>query len=415
MKIQNYAIIFIIIILPFSIVCKTTINEKIDTLNDETRINNAIDAATVDAVKTIIDLNNEFYNLYGDQMLNLTQPLAKEAIDTFFNTLSINNNLPFVKDDSLKTAYFSTYIPAIIVIAYDGFYVYSIEETAAGTEEYVLSSKIPYVYRDPDYPDYIIHFTLGNYIELYAPNGVLYKGEFKKDYIDQAKGEYNEIYGILSSLTLEALPQLTTDMSLIMYGLTRASAGSGITFPLPSYLTTMSTDTDSVPMTRDYSDIYNDAAHNTLTLDDDVSEFNIKRREVIISLITSTLNEKMNKHNRYADMMGVTYDFYLPEIKDSEWINSIDDISIMAFIQGIPVGTDSYYNNYALGSARIVRAERYYALTDGSGIYYHKKDCQDLIDGTKYDTAGEPKNVDAFLSKISAAKAGYYPCPKCRP
>ena len=87
----------------------------------------------------------------------------------------------------------------------------------------------------------------------------------------------------------------------------------------------------------------------------------------------------------------------------------------MAFIQGIPVGTDSYYNNYALGSARIVRAERYYALTDGSGIYYHKKDCQDLIDGTKYDTAGEPKNVDAFLSKISAAKAGYYPCPKCRP
>lgn len=404
MKIQNYAIIFIIIILPFSIVCKTTINEKIDTLNDETRINNAIDAATVDAVKTIIDLNNEFYNLYGDQMLNLTQPLAKEAIDTFFNTLSINNNLPFVKDDSLKTAYFSTYIPAIIVIAYDGFYVYSIEETAAGTEEYVLSSKIPYVYKDPT--GYIIHFTLGNYIELYAPNGVLYKGEFKKDYIDQAKDEYDEIHDILSMLTLEALPQLTTDMSLIMYGLTRSSTDSGVTLPtLPSYLTTMST-SGKPPMTRDYSDVYSG---------DDVSEFNIKRREVIISLITSTLNEKMNKHNRYADMMGVTYDFYLPEIKDSEWINSIDDISIMAFIQGIPVGTDSYYNNYALGSARIVRAERYYALTDGSGIYYHKKDCQDLIDGTKYDTAGEPENVDAFLSKISAAKAGYYPCPKCRP
>lgn len=404
MKIQNYAIIFIIIILPFSIVCKTTINEKIDTLNDETRINNAIDAATVDAVKTIIDLNNEFYNLYGDQMLNLTQPLAKEAIDTFFNTLSINNNLPFVKDDSLKTAYFSTYIPAIIVIAYDGFYVYSIEETAAGTEEYVLSSKIPYVYKDPT--GYIIHFTLGNYIELYAPNGVLYKGEFKKDYIDQAKDEYDEIHDILSMLTLEALPQLTTDMSLIMYGLTRSSTDSGVTLPtLPSYLTTMST-SGKPPMTRDYSDVYSG---------DDVSEFNIKRREVIISLITSTLNEKMNKHNRYADMMGVTYDFYLPEIKDSEWINSIDDISIMAFIQGIPVGTDSYYNNYALGSARIVRAERYYALTDGSGIYYHKKDCKDLIDGTKYDTAGEPENVDAFLSKISAAKAGYYPCPKCRP
>ena len=404
MKIQHYAIIFIIIILPFSIVCKNTINQKIDTLNDETRINNAIDAATVDAVSTLIDLNNEFYNLYGDQMINLTQPLAREAINTFFNTLSLNYNLPFTKDNKLNSNYFSVYVPAVIVVAYDGFYVYSIEETSSGTAEYVLSSKIPYVYKDPT--GYIIHFTLGNYIELYAPNGVLYKGEFKKDYIDQAKGEYDEIYGILSSLTLEALPQLTTDMSLIMYGLTRASADSGVTLPaLPSYLTTMST-SGKPPMTRDYSDVYSG---------DDVSEFNIKRREVIISLITSTLNEKMNKHNRYADMMGVTYDFYLPEIKDSEWINSIDDISIMAFIQGIPVGTDSYYNNYALGSARIVRAERYYALTDGSGIYYHKKDCQDLIDGTKYDTDGEPKNVDAFLSKISAAKAGYYPCPKCRP
>lgn len=415
MKIQHYAIIFIIIILPFSIVCKTTINEKIDTINDETRINHAIDAATVDAVNTIIDLNNEFYNLYGDQMLNLTQPLAKEAIDTFFNTLSINNNLPFVKDDSIKTTYFSAYIPAIIVIAYDGFYVYSIEETSAGTEEYVLSSKIPYVYRDPDYPDYIIHFTLGNYIELYAPNGVLYKGEFKKDYIDQARDEYKEIRDILSMLTLEALPQLTTDMSLIMYGLTKAYDDSGVTLPtLPHYLTTTST-SGSVPMTRDYSDIYTDAANNTPTLDDDVSEFNIKRREVIIELITSTLNEKMNKHNRYADMMGITYDFYLPDIKNAEWINSIDDISIMAFIQGIPVGTDSYYNNYALGSARIVRAERYYALDDGSGIYYHKKDCQDFTDNILYDTNNDPKNVEAFLSKINAAKARYYPCPKCRP
>ena len=162
MKIQHYAIIFIIIILPFSIVCKNTINQKIDTLNDETRINNAIDAATVDAVSTLIDLNNEFYNLYGDQMINLTQPLAREAINTFFNTLSLNYNLPFTKDNKLNSNYFSVYVPAVIVVAYDGFYVYSIEETSRGRAAYGLCSKIPYVYKYPT--GCVINFILGTCI-----------------------------------------------------------------------------------------------------------------------------------------------------------------------------------------------------------------------------------------------------------
>lgn len=82
----------------------------------------------------------------------------------------------------------------------------------------------------------------------------------------------------------------------------------------------------------------------------EVSDFHKIRRETIINLIIDTLNERINKHNRYANMMGVNYDFYLPTIENSDWINAVDDVSIMAFVQGIPTGQETYYNSYALRS-----------------------------------------------------------------
>ena len=222
MKIQHYAIIFIIIILPYSIICKSRIDNKIDILNNETRINNSLDVATMDAVDTLIDLNDEYYALYDGEMLDVTPTIAKEGIKTFFQSLSVNNNLPFVSGDTFAESYFASYIPAIIVIAYDGFYIYSMEDNSTtGTFGYVLSPKIPYTLQSGNY---YINFTLGNYIKLFGPNGVLYEGEIKKDYIDYASGEYTEIYDALvdayytpsAADMLSYVSELTDDMSLIL-------------------------------------------------------------------------------------------------------------------------------------------------------------------------------------------------------
>ena len=283
MKIQHYAIIFIIIILPFSIVCKSRINNKIDVLNNETRINNALDTATMDAIDTLIDLNGEYYALYEGQTLDVTPTIAKEGIKVFFQSLALNDSLPFVADEKFAENYFSPYIPAIIVVAYDGFYVYSIEKTASNTYEYVLSPKIPYAYEENGY---FINFSLGNYIKLYTPKGEIFEGEFKYDYINNSKviAEYSEIYGILESRTIESLPQLTTDMSLIAYALEQNGRG------LPSFLTTKT----GVSMLNDY-DVY----------DDVVSDFHQKRRETIINLIIDTLNEKINSYICYFIVVNI--------------------------------------------------------------------------------------------------------------
>lgn len=356
MKIQHYAIIFIIIILPFSIICKTKMNNKVDALNDETRINNAIDTATLDATERLIELNNEYYNLSEGQVIKVTPAVAQNAIDVFFESLSVNFNLPFVEGDFNKD-YFSPYIPAIIVVAYDGFYIYSVENG-----KYVLSPKIPYSYKDGEW---LMNFTLGNYIKLYAPNGILYKGEFQKDFINEASGDYNEFASILGDSTIQYLPQLTTDMSMIVYAL-KASE-----YAVPSFLS----DDTSISIKSDYSPEKTEA---------EVSEFHKIRREAIIETIIEALDEKINNHNRYADMMGVTYDFYLPTIPNADWINAVDDVSIMAFVQGIPVGPDSYYNSYALGASRIIRTDYLYGVVrsgDGGTYYiYHEKDCEYIDD-----------------------------------
>lgn len=420
MKIQHYAIIFIIIILPFSIICKSKINTKIDSLSEQTRINNALDTATSDAVDTLIELNDEFYALYEGETISVTPTIAKEAINSFFNTLAVNYTLPFTADEKFAENYFSPYIPAVVVVAYDGFYIYSVEESSSGTYEYVLSPKIPYAYEENGY---IINFTLGNAIKLYAPNGVLYEGEFKNDYIDSADviDEYSLYSGILGGDTLNMLPQLTKNMSLFVYGLEEYRSVNPSFPAVPDFLAVHSG--DGVSMLRDY-----DYEHNDETT---VSAFHIKRRSVIIDTIVKVLNEKINNHNRYADMMGVTYDFYLPEIDDAEWINAVDDISIMAFVQGLPTGSDTYYNSYALGASRIIEASYIYgthcytssgayAVPGANSYVYHTSNCP-LLDG-EFDSDGFPiyngstsTIQEMFLNKIDAAKAGYNPCMVCKP
>lgn len=406
MKIQHYAIIFIIIILPFSIICKNKVDKKIDVLNEQTRINNALDTATSDAVDTLIELNDEFYALSDGKTIDVTPTIAKEGIKSFFNTLAVNYTLPFTADEKYAENYFSPYIPAIVVVAYDGFYIYSIEENG-GTYEYVLSPKIPYAYEENGY---IINFTLGNAIKLYAKNGVLYEGEFKNAHINDTEviDEYDIYENILGSSTLTKLPQLTTNMSLIVYALTQNTYFDD----LPDFLKSSNA---NVSMLQDYDDKHSDDGTNTpLDYSDDVSEFNIKRRSVIINTIVEVLNDKINNHNRYADMMGVTYDFYLPEIDDAEWINAVDDVSIMAFMQGLPTGTDTYYNSYALGASRIVEATYIYGTADKK---YHLSRCP-LLNG-EFDADGFPIDGGAvkemFLNKIDAAKEGYNPCLVCKP
>lgn len=174
---------------------------------------------------------------------------------------------------------------------------------------------------------------------------------------------------------------------------------------IPDFLDTAPGD---IPLLQDYSRSGGDTP---------ASEFHTLRRNVIISTIREVLQEEINSHTAYAAIMGSSYDFTLPEISNDDWTNSINDISVLSFIQGLPIGMNRYYNNYALGGSRIIEASYIYANTVNAPNekYYHRESCVD-VQAYINDPIGNPTNMDnMFVNKYDAAAQGYYPCNKCKP
>ncbi len=172
MKIQHWAIIFIFIMIPLSIVCRNKISKKNLNLREETRYNNIVDNATYDAVNQIIEVSEELG--YGKNV-PITENIANAAIDRFFASLSVNFNLPM--ESKTAKEYFAQYIPAIVIVGYDGLYVCSQEYTSEGYS-FKLKPKIPYAYTYycSDGTPVMIHFTLDNYVSVYFPNDTFLVG-----------------------------------------------------------------------------------------------------------------------------------------------------------------------------------------------------------------------------------------------
>ena len=404
MKLQHYVIIFVILILPFSVISRNNMKEYFLTLKDEVRLNNVIDNATQDALETLIDLNDEFQMMYADTRFDVNQTLAKEAVKSFFHTLAANFNMPYIdRNDELSLTktetYFSMYVPAIIIVGYDGFFIYSVDESSTGGFAYQMSPKIPYSYVD-DATGAIINFTLGNYIRIFT-NNKFYEGEINDAFFESGDEKYQEFVDAFYVYSqkqaeddaFENISDLTNDMSIIIAALHRYESNQGSKI-VPSFLLG-----DGItPITQDY--IRGDTR--------EASEFHKTRREVIINTIKETLRQEINSHQTYAKIMGSNYDFSIPEIADEDWTNSINDISVMSFIQGMPIGTNMYYNNYALGGSRIVQTDYIYGTIDGDGKIYHKYDCEKV--------KGHDEVIsDVFLNRVLAAEQGYWPCMKCRP
>lgn len=389
MKILHWAFVLIAIILPISLICRNTVNSRFAALKDEVRINNAIDVATHDAIDQIISVSGfDFSNEFGG-VIDITPDLAQETVDTFFHTLAVNYNIPHKISDSTRQVgdaslsyiknYFASYVPAVLVIAYDGFYIYS--QTLVDDEYYTyqLSSKIPYTTEITNgTTTYTIGYTLGNDIYFYY-NGECYSGKMKYNSLNEISEEYiNKGYDD-GTLTPNQIASITNDMSMILYSLEHQVGVDIGEELLPT------TDTNFL---LDYT---KDTAGNYT-----VGKFHEKRRNTIIKIISECLNEEINvEHNKFASLVGSTYDFYIPEITNDEWINTIDDITVMAFVQGIPVGTTEgvYYNSYALGGSQIVKRDHVYMVEmycdykDTNVWVYHKPNCKIFSEG--YDLNGD--------------------------
>lgn len=162
MKLQHLTIIFIIIILPISLVVGEYISSQIDTIYIQTQYNKKLQDATYDAIKAfqLNTINNKYSSVSDSKIRDI-----EASISTFYNSLGTSMGASGYDKDELKE-----YIPAIVYTMYDGYYIYG-KYFNYDINEYQYGLK-PYIYYSCRYvsgaDDFIVNYTLDNSITIYG-------------------------------------------------------------------------------------------------------------------------------------------------------------------------------------------------------------------------------------------------------
>ncbi len=180
MKLQSLAVIFIIIILPISMVLSEYISNLIDTKEVEMEYNTKLLNSTYDAVKAY--QLNTVNNAFGDVATQKVDDVEAGA-ETFLNSLTSSFNYSGYDSHVMQE-----YVPAIVFTMYDGYYIYSpftnvltevqsLEDPNSTSYDKTYSEHgeirdglKPYVYYNCRYvqddKDIVITYTLDNYITI---------------------------------------------------------------------------------------------------------------------------------------------------------------------------------------------------------------------------------------------------------
>lgn len=166
MKLQHLSIIFVIIILPISLVLSAYIQAQATTLSTQIEYDSRLISATYDAIKAfqLNTINNTTSNVSDSKIRDI-----EASANTFFNSLGTSFGLVGSGIDTLKS-----YVPALVYTMYDGYYIYCPFLNTNGLDidddgEWIYGLK-PYIYYSCEYRDgsndVVINYSLDNYITV---------------------------------------------------------------------------------------------------------------------------------------------------------------------------------------------------------------------------------------------------------
>ena len=121
MKLSNLSIIFIIIMLPLSVVLSTYVQLQIDVLVEKENYSTKLLDSTYDGILSF-EINSLSIDAAEGQSV---KSYVSNAVNTFFNTMSINMGKSGASNINVQT-----YVPAILFTTYDGYYIYSPVKTS---------------------------------------------------------------------------------------------------------------------------------------------------------------------------------------------------------------------------------------------------------------------------------------------
>lgn len=95
-------------------------------------------------------------------------------------------------------------------------------------------------------------------------------------------------------------------------------------------------------------------------------------------VIINTLEKNLAQAQAQAQEMNPNYEYRLPQLTYDEWEQALSNISIIAYMQGMPIGL-KYYNNYTIATSTLNKEyvdpdELYFAGTNDQ--YYHQRNCE---------------------------------------
>lgn len=123
MKLSNLSVMFIIIIIPIILVFSYYVSLQLNTINMQTSYNSKLLEATKTAIEAF-EINTVEWNGDYSSVANSKRRDVMASINTF--TTSFANNLGIGGANKERIL---SYIPAIAVTLYDGYYIYSPAET----------------------------------------------------------------------------------------------------------------------------------------------------------------------------------------------------------------------------------------------------------------------------------------------
>ena len=519
MKLQHIIIIFVIIIVPISLVLSEYINSHIRTINNQTLYNNILINATYDGIKAFqLNTANNMYSTIANSKIRDMEA----AINVFFSSLGTNLGVSGYSKEELQS-----YIPAIMFNLYDGYYVYSnffdteYDDYGDGVKEgkYRYGLK-PFAYYSCRYKngkdDFVVNYTLDNAItiigkikgsyqvktghllsledrpiiadEILTENLIIldetnedgkkvdsfeyvvynsqkiykdnveisdeneddtgeygrkryfyYSTEYTKDYVtDIATIEYlnkhlkkiDEKYRLVSDNAKKYYSESLDKKSDTELGFT-----DWVINNLGNITQKDAVDINGQPIT-DFAtnlgntkifDINND--NNPLKK---ASAFNEHRRNVIRRSIENSI---MSALSTFSEHTVIGYDFFMPEIKEEEWDKIENNICMVSFFEGMPIGS-KVYNNYCVASNNtnqetVGNDDIYIVDTNGE---YHRPGCRRLLNNEvnikgaypaseferkTVSLTGEDSNAHSQLGGTDDGKYAYYypeaysPCYDC--
>lgn len=138
------------------------------------------------------------------------------------------------------------------------------------------------------------------------------------------------------------------------------------------------------------------------------SVFNEHRIAVIRKSIETNLTTAIANYNSQS---GSNYEFVMPKIDEVSWYSIENNVSIISFMQGMPIG-QKYFNDYSVitntKNEEVINSQSVYVVTknDDGNYEYHQPGCKVLIDNSNKIT-GVYTNLSFSRQTLKVSEDNY--------